>query len=87
MKLIVDLNISWRNLVVSPKDFVTLCEIMDRSVVVDRQYTNENTYYVIEDKRLIESRSVADGVIVTSEQMAAIHKAADDAKQEAETHD
>ena len=30
MKLIVDLNISWRSLVMSPKDFGTLCEIMDR---------------------------------------------------------
>lgn len=65
MKLIVDLNISWRSLVMSPKDFVTLCEIMDRSVVVDRQYTNENTYYVVEDKRNVESRTVDENFIVT----------------------
>lgn len=65
MKLIVDLNISWRSLVVSPKDFVTLCEIMDRSVVVDRQYTNENTYYVIEGKRNVESRTVDEAFIVS----------------------
>lgn len=65
MKLIVDLNINWRSLVMSPKDFVTLCEIMDRSIVVDRQYTNENTYYVIEDKRNIESRTVDEAFIVS----------------------
>lgn len=65
MKLIVDLNISWRSLVTSPKDFVTLCEIMDRSVVVDRQYTNGNTYYVIEDKRNVESRTVDEAFIVS----------------------
>lgn len=65
MKLIVDLNIGCRSLVMSPKDFVTMCEIMDRSVVVDRQYTKENTYYVLEDKRNVESRTVDENFIVT----------------------
>ena len=74
MKLIVDLNINWRSLVMSPKDFVTLCEIMDRSVVVDRQYTNENTYYVIEDKRNIESRTVDEAFIVSQSFMDELKK-------------
>lgn len=81
MKLIVDLNISWRSLVMSPKDFVTMCEIMDRSVVVDRQYTNENTYYVIEDKRNIESRTVDEAFIVSQSFMDALKN------PEEETHD
>ena len=74
MKLIVDLNISWSSPVMSPKDFVTMCEIMDRSVVVDRQYTNENTYYVIEDKRNVESRTVDEAFIVSQSFMDELNK-------------
>ena len=51
MKLVVDLNISYKKLLVSPKDFVTLTEIFDRSEVVDTGYTEANGSCLIKVER------------------------------------
>ena len=47
MSLLVDLNLGWKKLVMSPKDFVALVEIMDRSTVVDQSYLSKTEKYVL----------------------------------------
>ena len=59
MKLCVELNMSWRKLIVSPKDFVTLAEIFDRAEVVDIGYSEKSGLHLIkEERRLLTCEQV-----------------------------
>jgi hypothetical protein len=51
MKFKVDLNLSWKSLLLSSKDFIALTEIMDRSKVVDECYSEKSGHYLIEHQR------------------------------------
>lgn len=51
MKLIVELNLGWKKLLVSPKDFITLSEILDRSEIVDYGYTDNSGSVLIKAER------------------------------------
>lgn len=51
MKLIVELNLGWKKLLVSPKDFIALSEILDRSEIVDYGYTDYSGSVLIKAER------------------------------------
>lgn len=71
-------NISYRHLLLSPKDFVALTDILSRSVVVDDVYIKQGdgyqTYYVQHDNALIKAETISAPVI-TREQHEAIKAA------------
>lgn len=85
MKLCVELNMSWRKLLVSPKDFVTLAEIFDRADVVDTGYSEKSGLHLIkEERRLLTCEQIVKEPI-TREQFEAIRKAEQPVKEE--THE
>lgn len=71
MALIVDLNVSYNKLLVSPKDFVTLMEIFERSKIVDWRYAGDESYLVEASSMLPESR-MFKGEVLTKEQFDAM---------------
>ena len=64
MNMVVDLNLAYRQIVVSAKDFITLTEIMERAKFVDRRWLDNGDRYVLVDR---ERRLVAEQL--TSEPM------------------
>jgi hypothetical protein len=51
MKLIVDLNLRWSKLLLTPKDFVALSEILSRAQVVAEVWTEKSGSYLVENER------------------------------------
>jgi hypothetical protein len=66
MMMLVDLNVSWRKVLMSAKDFVTMSEIMSRSNVVETNYIDDKQYAVTEDHVGVHA-SQFKGQLVTKE--------------------
>ena len=81
MMMLVDLNVSWRKVLMSAKDFVTMSEIMSRSSLVETTYLNEKSYAVIEDHCGVQA-SQFKGQLVTKEAYDSLKKEAENAVTE-----
>ena len=81
MMMLVDLNVSWRKVLMSSKDFVTMSEIMSRSNVVETGYVGDKTYAVIEDHYGVQA-SQFKGQLVTKEAYDSLKKDAENAVTE-----
>lgn len=46
---LVNLNLSYKNLLLSPKDFLTLSELMQRATVVDSRWLNKGPVNLVVD--------------------------------------
>ena len=70
MNFLVDLNLSWKKLVLSSKDFVALAEIIDRATIVDQIYVSKHDSYalVIDEQRGVVTAEKIRYPIMTQDQ-------------------
>lgn len=47
---LVNLNLSYKNLLLSPKDFLTLSELMQRATIVDSRWLNQGPVNLVVDE-------------------------------------
>jgi RNA polymerase-interacting CarD/CdnL/TRCF family regulator len=82
MKLIVDLNLRWSKLLVTPKDFIALSEILSRAQVVEEVWTEKSGRYLVENER---QKMLAEEETRTpiTQQMMEVVKAAEKEKENA----
>lgn len=65
---LVNHNLGYRALIMSPKDFVLFSELLDRATLVDSRCLNGKTIWVNDEDRAPASGEMFKGAVVSKEE-------------------